>query len=297
MKEFTAELTPDLEILCNVMKRVDIFSDNPPKTKPTKGISKGSAKSPNVGLAATGTSGLGAVKIILIALIGSTVIGGSIFGISKLFSEKNSAGDFVEDTLEEKLSDKDEIDLEETESEESTEVISSISPNDEALEQYKIVVEQASTYKFSDDYYFSPTGNYQYALVHMNLGDPVQTLLLAQEVSNGDSYVRIFQYDTNSKVMHQPYNPPIIVNFSSGRTSANVSLSKMANGDGLRIFGVSRGIGEVLIQKVTLDGDNLNIEDAYTGKFDDNIPAELDGVEIEWHNSSDLSIFDTQLDN
>ena len=176
-------------------------------------------------------------------------------------------------------------------------MISSISPNDEALEQYKIVVEQASTYKFDDDYDFSPTGNYQYALVYMNLGDPVQTLLLAQEVSNGDSYVRLFKYDTDSKVMHQPYNPPIMVNFSSGRTSANVSLSKIANGDGLRIFGVSRGRGDVLIQKVTLDGDNLNIENAYTGKFDDDIPAELDGVEIEWHNSSDLSIFDTQSVN
>ena len=304
MKEFTSELTPDLKILHNVMERVDIFSNNSPKTKPTKGISKGSAKIPNVGLGATGTGGLGVVKIILIALIGSTVIGGGIFGISKLFSEKNSAGDFVEDTLEERLSDKDEInsdkdgtDLKEMESEESTEVISSISPNDEALEQYKIVVEQASTYKFDDDYDFSPTGNYQYALVYMNLGDSVQTLLLAQEVSNGDSYVRLFKYDTDSKVMHQPYNPPIMVNFSSGRTSANVSLSKIANGDGLRVFGVSRGRGDVLIQKVTLDGDNLNIENAYTGKFDDDIPAELDGVEIEWHNSSDLSIFDTQSVN
>lgn len=92
----------------------------------------------------------------------------------------------------------------------------------------------------------------------MKSDDPVQTLLLAQEVSNGDSYVRLFKYDTDTKVMHQPYKPYIGVNFSNGRTSANISLNKMANGDGLRIFGVSRGIGEVLIQNVTLDGDNLN---------------------------------------
>ena len=52
-----------------------------------------------------------------------------------------------------------------------------------------------------------------------------------------------------------------------------------------------------MIQKVTLAGDNLNIEDIYTGKFDDNIPAEFDGTEIEWHNISDLSAFDTQSDN
>ena len=186
---------------------------------------------------------------------------------------------------------------ESTEAVESTEVTESISPNDEALEQYKIVVEQASTYKFSDDYYFSPTGNYQYALVKMKSDDPVQTLLLAQEVSNGDSYVRLFKYDTDTKVMHQPYKPYIGVNFSNGRTSVNVSLNKMANGDGLRIFGVSRGIGEVLIQKVTLARDNLNIEDIYTGKFDDNIPAEFDGAEIEWHNVSDLSAFDIQSGN
>lgn len=189
--------------------------------------------------------------------------------------------------------------MEETEAKESTEAISSteaaesISPNDEALEQYKIVVEQASTYKFDDDYDFSPTGNYQYALVKMKSDDPVQTLLLAQEVSNGDSYVRLFKYDTETKVMHQPYKPYIVVNFSNGRNSANISLNKMANGDGLRIFGVSRGRGDVLIQKVTLEGDNLDIEDVYTGKLGDDIPAELDGVEIEWHNSSYLSIFDT----
>ena len=156
---------------------------------------------------------------------------------------------------------------------------------------------QASTYKFSDDYYFSPTGNYQYALVKMKSDDPVQTLLLAQEVSNGDSYVRLFKYDTDTKVMHQPYKPPITVNFFNGRNSANISLNKMANGDGLRIFGVSRGRGDVLIQKVTLEGDNLDIEDVYTGKLGDDIPAELDGLEIEWHNSSDLSVFGTQSNN
>ena len=127
----------------------------------------------------------------------------------------------------------------------------------------------------------------------MSSGDPVQTLLLAQEVSNGDCYVRLFKYDIDSKVMYQPYKPPITVNFFNGRNSVNVSLDKMANGDGLRIFGVSRGRGDVLIQKVTLEGDNLDIKDVYTGKLDYDIPTELDGVEIEWHNSSDLSIFDT----
>lgn len=127
----------------------------------------------------------------------------------------------------------------------------------------------------------------------MNSGDPVQTLLLAQEVSNGDCYVILFKYDIDSKVMYQPYKPPITVNFFNGRNSVNVSLDKMANGDGLRIFGVSRGRGDVLIQKVTLEGDNLDIKDVYTGKLDDDIPTELDGVEIEWYNSSDLSIFDT----
>ena len=303
MKGFTTELIPDANILHNITESIDGISHNPTKTGHIKDTGKGNVKVPGVGAAAT-TGGVGAAKVILIALISTTVIGGGIFGISKVIGGSSVGKEVVEDTIDtNSLSDKVESTMEETEAKESTEAISSteaaesISPNDEALEQYKIVVEQASTYKFDDDYDFSPTGNYQYALVYMNLGDPVQTLLLAQEVSNGDSYVRLFKYDTDSKVMHQPYNPPIMVNFSSGRTSANVSLSKIANGDGLRIFGVSRGRGDVLIQKVTLDGDNLNIENAYTGKFDDDIPAELDGVEIEWHNSSDLSIFDTQSVN
>lgn len=303
MKGFTTELIPDANILHNVIGSIDGISHNPTKIGHIGDAGKGNVKAPGVG-AAVATGGMGAAKIILIALISTTAIGGGVFGISKVLDRSGVGKEVVEDTIDKNsLSDNVESTVEETEAKESTEAIDStgatesISPNDEALEQYKIVVSQASTYKFSDDYYFSPTGNYQYALVKMKSDDPVQTLLLAQEVSNGDSYVRLFKYDTDTKVMHQPYKPYILVNFSGGRTSVNVSLSKMANGDGLRIFGVSRGIGEVLIQKVTLARDNLNIEDIYTGKFDDNIPAEFDGAEIEWHNISDSSGFDIQSDN
>lgn len=300
MKGFTTELIPDANILHNVIESIDGISHNPTKTGH---IGKGNVKAPGVG-AAVATGGMGAAKIVLIALISTTAIGGGVFGISKVLDRSSVGKEVVEDTIDKNsLSDNVESTLEETEAKESTEAVEStevtesISPNDEALEQYKIVVEQASTYKFDDDYDFSPTGNYQYALVKMKSDDPVQTLLLAQEVSNGDSYVRLFKYDTDTKVMHQPYKPYIVVNFSSGRTSVNVSLNKMANGDGLRIFGVSRGRGDVLIQKVTLEGDNLDIEDVYTGKLGDDIPAELDGLEIEWHNSSDLSVFGTQSNN
>ena len=300
MKGFTTELIPDANILHNIMESIDGISYNMTKTGHT---GKGNVKAPGAGAAAT-TGSVGAAKIILIALISTTVIGGGVFGISKIIGGSSAGKEVVEDTIDKNsLSDKVESTLEETEVKESTEAVESteatesISPNDEALEQYKIVVEQASTYKFSDDYYFSPTGNYQYALVKMKSDDLVQTLLLAQEVSNGDSYVRLFKYDTDTKVMHQPYKPPIEVNFSNGRNSANISLDKMANGNGLRIFGVSRGRGDVLIQKVTLAGDNLNIENIYTGRLGDNIPAEFDGAEIEWYNISDLSAFDTQSGN
>lgn len=303
MKGFTTELIPDANILHNVIESIDGISHNPTKTGHIGDTGKGNVKVPGVGAAAT-TGGMGAAKIILIALISTTVIGGGIFGISKVIGGSSVGKEVVEDTIDKNsLSNEVEPTLEETEAKESTEAIEStvaaesISPNDEALEQYKIVVAQASTYKFSDDYYFSPTGNYQYALVKMKSDDPVQTLLLAQEVSNGDSYVRLFKYDTDTKVMHQPYKPYIVVNFFNGRNSANISLNKMANGDGLCIFGVSRGRGDVLIQKVTLEGDNLDIEDVYTGKLGDDIPDELDGLEIEWHNSSDLSVFGTQSDN
>lgn len=300
MKGFTTELIPDANILHNIMESIDGISYNMTKTGHT---GKGNVKAPGAGAAAT-TGSVGAAKIILIALISTTVIGGGVFGISKIIGGSSAGKEVVEDTIDKNsLSDKVESTLEETEAKESTEAVESteatesISPNDEALEQYKIVVEQASTYKFSDDYYFSPTGNYQYALVKMNSDDSVQTLLLAQEVSNGDSYVRLFKYDTDTKVMHQPYKPYIVVNFSGGRNSVIENFNKMANGDGLRILGVSRGRGEVLIQKVTLAGDNLNIENIYTGRLDDNIPAEFDGAEIEWHNISDLSAFDIQSGN
>ena len=257
MKGFTTELIPDANILHNVIESIDGISHNPTKTGHIGDTGKGNVKVPGVGAAAT-TGGMGAAKIILIALISTTVIGGGIFGISKVIGGSSVGKEVVEDTIDKNsLSNEVEPTLEETEAKESTEAIEStvaaesISPNDEALEQYKIVVEQASTYKFSDDYDFSPTGNYQYALVKMKSDDPVQTLLLAQEVSNGDSYVRLFKYDTDTKVMHQPYKPYIVVNFSGGRNSVVENFNKMANGDGLRILGVSRGIGEVLIQRVT----------------------------------------------
>ena len=240
--------------------------------------------------AAAGVAGLGVVKIILIALVSGIVMGGGIFAASRLI--KPNTEQAVEDSLEEDNDEEETVSEESGESEESSEeTTAEISPQAEALEQYKLIISNAAGY----DYYngdLTSTGNYRYALVQLQKNDLVQTLLLAKELEEGVYNIRLFQYDPNTKSV---YMPPDKIEEVKGGSGTFAFVNMMANGNGIHWMSIVRGTGATDIYRVTLDGDVLRKELVYTGGFDAELPDEFKSVEIEWHSTGDLSAIDRQL--
>lgn len=240
--------------------------------------------------AAAGVAGLGVVKIILIALVSGVIMGGGIFAASRLI--KPNTEQVVEDSLEEDDDEEETVSEESGESEESSEeTTAEISPQAEALEQYKLIISNAAAY----DYYNGDLvleGDYKYALVKLQENDSVQTLLLGAKTVRESYYIRVFRYDPGTKTVHQPAEA-----IDEGMVSRSVvtGVSMMANGNGIHWMSMVRGTGATDIYRVTLDGDVLRKELVYTGGFDAELPAEFKSVEIEWHSTGDLSAIDRQL--
>jgi len=233
---------------------------------------------------------LGVVKIILIALVSGVIMGGGIFAASRLI--KPNTEQVVEDSLEEDDDEEETVSEESGESEESSEeTTAEISPQAEALEQYKLIISNAAAY----DYYNGDLvleGDYKYALVKLQENDSVQTLLLGAKTVRESYYIRVFRYDPGTKTVHQPAEA-----IDEGMVSRSVvtGVSMMANGNGIHWMSMVRGTGATDIYRVTLDGDVLRKELVYTGGFDAELPAEFKSVEIEWHSTGDLSAIDRQL--
>lgn len=240
--------------------------------------------------AAAGVAGLGVVKIMLIALVSGVIMGGGIFAVSRLI--KPNTEQVVEDSPEEDDEEEETVSEESRESEESSEeTTAEISPQAEALEQYKLIISNAAGY----DYYngdLTSTGNYRYALVQLQKNDLVQTLLLAKELEEGVYNIRLFQYDPNTKSV---YMPPDKIEEVKGGSGTFAFVNMMANGNGIHWMSIVRGTGATDIYRVTLDGDVLRKELVYTGGFDAELPDEFKSVEIEWHSTGDLSAIDRQL--
>ena len=242
--------------------------------------------------AAAGVAGLGAVKIMLIALVSGVIMGGGIFAASRLI--KPNTEQVVEDSLEEDDDEEETVSEESRESEESSEeTTDEISPQAEALEQYKLIISNAAAY----DYYNEDLvleGDYKYALVKLQANDSVQTLLLGAKTVRESYYIRVFRYDPVTKTVHQPAEA-----IDEGMASRSVvtGVSMMANGNGIHWMSMVRGTGATDIYRVTLDGDTLLKEKVYTGigGFDAELPDEFKYVEIEWHSTGDLSAINRQL--
>ena len=148
---------------------------------------------------------------------------------------------------------------------------------EEAMEQYRIVVSQASSYSYS--IYAEPNGNYRYALVQMQPDDPVPTLLLAQETIDNGKYVRVFQYDPDSRTLRQP---PETLYEGKG------SLAMSEDGNGIFEHSFNGATGELWIYRATLEGDSLNKPLVYEGRIDDERPDAFRSVPIEWHDIGEL---------
>ena len=263
----------------------------------TAGAAAG-AEAASAAAAGTGTGavagGLGALKIGLIALAAVTVVGLGVFVATRIAS--NSAEPQEPQTIEDVI-DRDEP--EETEEstfidEEEPEIPEESDPIVEALEQYRIIISQADSYDYgkyaeADDPWEEFIG-YRYALVQMQPDDPVPTLLLEREILLTDQsvsiyYARVFQYNPDTKTVHQPTE--VI-----GDGGIRGGLSMAGDGYGISSFGWSGGTGEGSAVRITLDGDSLNRETYWTGNiFED--PGPTAGIEIEWHKMEDLSTLDS----
>ena len=99
-------------------------------------------------------------------------------------------------------------------------------------------------------------------------------------------YIRVFQYDSNTKTVRQP---------SESIQEKKRVLTMMNNGNGLCMHSPLSGAGEFSISRITLEGDKLRDEIVYNGHFDDEIPNEFKATEIEWYSTGDLSIIDSGL--
>ncbi|MCH5211296.1 MAG: hypothetical protein J1F01_10095 [Oscillospiraceae bacterium] len=162
-------------------------------------------------------------------------------------------------------------------------------PVDDALDQYSIVLSQAALYQY-DPYGDVPsTGNYRYALVQMQTGDTVPTLLLEQESTDYMYYMRVFQYDPNTQTVIQPVES--LMEGMAQRGGYRGSIGMMEDGNGIQSAEASSGSGDLYISRSTLNGNTLSTVLQWSGKIGDTQPAGLGFIEIEWHDISDLSAF------
>lgn len=169
--------------------------------------------------------------------------------------------------------------------EEGAETPKEADPVEEALAQYRAIVGQAESYVYGEALEDLETAGYQYALVQLLPNDPVPTLLL-QKQEEGWTYVtntRIFQYNPDTKNVCQPEET-----IAGGIRS---SLNMAEDGIGILDTAWSGGTGETEVQRITLYKDSLNRETYWRGRID-LLGDEVSLIEIEWHETGDLTALD-----
>ncbi|MBO4289844.1 MAG: hypothetical protein J5865_07080, partial [Lachnospiraceae bacterium] len=158
---------------------------------------------------------------------------------------------------------------------------------EEALAAYREILKKADSYEFDGpiDIEFD---HYDYALVQMQTGDPVPTLLLSKCWGGYYYRARVFQYDPATKSVWQPedrlaYGMMLMGGFRGG-------LSLEADGNGLlnSEFASGTGMGEYV--RVTLENGKLRSELQWSGRLDQSGQPEY--TEIEWHVITDDSGFE-----
>lgn len=224
--------------------------------------------------------GLGAAKVGLIAVAAVAVIGAGVYGVSHMSQPAAGPGENSQPSV--------------SVSDGSTSV-----PNEEedpadlaleqALAQYRIIVSQANSYSYSP-YQVTPTGNYRYALVQLEAGDPVPTLLLSQEEDNYSDLVLLFQYDPETDQVIHPEES--LEEYSGGGGYAS-GLSLQGDGMGLGLSEIAGGTGSTVMTRITLQNGALVREEQWSGRMDAADSETPDFIDIPWHDISDLSALDS----
>lgn len=250
---------------------------------PASGTSAGTwaAKSAatQAGTAASVAGTIGTVKIVLISIIAALVIGTGIFGMTRLVSDKNSRQDNdVTETVMETVTETTAPTAEPTPS-----------PVDEAMEQYRIIINNAPTYQY-DKYGAAQntSGKYRYALVWMRQEDTVPTLLLEQGLNDGTYYALAFKYNPDSKTIIQSTENLIEGVASTGGYRGSIAMA--GDGNGIIMMDASSR-GSATFYRVTFDNDKFVKTVEWDGNVLQNNPN-IPTVAIEWHDIGDLSALD-----
>ncbi|MDE7477019.1 MAG: sigma-70 family RNA polymerase sigma factor, partial [Lachnospiraceae bacterium] len=300
-KAYAAEV-PDSHILHAILASQSMGTATAAGTAQGDSTVGAAAGTEAVGTAAA-AGGLGILKIGLIALVVVAVVGLGAFGATRTVSrfaelQKPSVIEDVTDQEEPSFTE-DNIDqeklstIEDVIGAEESEAPADLDPLDEALEQYRIIISQADSYDYGE---YAETNQpwqefigYRYALVQMRLDDSVPTLLLEREIMDTELsvsmyYARVFQYDLDTKTVHQPTE-----SIADGGIRGGLSMA--GDGHGIVSTGWSSGTGEGSVTRITLDEDSLNRDTFWSGQIFE-MPDSITFVEIEWHDIGDLSSLD-----
>lgn len=220
------------------------------------------------GASAAGTGaaagGLGAVKLGIITLASVAVIGAGAWGISHLHEQPSAdiAGTAEEQSTQEQAPQNTDA-------------------YDTAIARYGEIISRASSYTYTTSD-ARPTGRYRYSIFDLQKGDPVPTLLLAQETDRGTFYVRIFQYEPETDSMIQPEES---LEEGSDGGGYHAGLARQADGNGIRLAETYGGSGDTEITRITLAGGVLVRESQWAGKLDA-VPETLGFTAINWNEVS-----------
>lgn len=154
----------------------------------------------------------------------------------------------------------------------------------EALNEYRSYLDRPGKVDFGD-YSLEPFG-FKYALIEMQPGDPVPTLLLKLESTDYIDYVRVFKYDPDTKSMILP--PEILTEGTAMVGGYRGSISMAGDGNGILSVELYSGTGEASVTRATFEGDYLDLNLVWEGMLD-SMPENLTFVDIEWYDTEDLS--------
>lgn len=158
-------------------------------------------------------------------------------------------------------------------------------------EKYRVVLDQASSYVYWPE--SEPTGVYRYALVPMQTAHAFPGLLVEQQSGMGIGYIRVFQYDPESREVLQPEE--VLLQGVGDAGGFRGSLSAAGDRNGVLASSFTSGSGEGSIQRTVVEGGSLVTRTLWEGNFFDetNLPPEEPGeVEIVWYDLTDTAPLD-----
>ncbi len=142
---------------------------------------------------------------------------------------------------------------------------------EEYMPYYRAMIREKDRFDYQD--YGEAVAGYQYALVYLSEEDPIPALLLAERSWDDIRYIKVFQYDPDSRTLIEPLEP------------LNEYRAMLYLGDGGRglLMWFSDGYMESGIMEIRMsDGSLLYGPEVWRGPNDGTWPESIPREEIEW---------------